>query len=64
MSSPEREWFTCEESGVKFQYPDGKKCRNCKRMVSTPYYLYESMEAVCLKCRKKEIQEILESLKG
>lgn len=59
-----REWFTCDESGVKFQYPDGARCTRCERMVSTPYYLYVDMEAVCLKCRKKEIQEILESLKG
>lgn len=64
MPSAEREWFTCEESGVKFQYPDGAKCRKCQRMVSTPHYIYAELEPVCLKCRKIEIKEILESLKG
>lgn len=64
MCNPEREWFTCAESGVKFQYPDGKQCRRCRIMVSTPYYVYAEMEEICLKCRKKEIMEVLESLKG
>jgi hypothetical protein len=63
MESTEKEWFVCAESGNKFQYPDGAKCFICKRMVSTPHYLYVDMDPVCLPCRKVEMQKILDALK-
>ena len=59
----EREYFKCEESGEKFQFPNGAVCAKCKRMVATKYYIYVDLEPVCLKCRKKEISEVMESLK-
>lgn len=60
----EREWFVCAESGVKFQKPDGAMCRVCKRMVTTPYYLYVDMEPTCLKCRQIQIKKILTDLRA
>lgn len=59
----EREWFTCAESGEKFQIPNGAKCVTCGNMVSTKYYIYVDMEPVCLKCRKAEIARVLDGLK-
>ena len=58
-----REWFVCAESGNRFQYPDGTMCRRCKRMVTTPYYLYVDMEPTCLKCRQIQVKEMLEALR-
>ncbi len=60
----ERPSFVCAESGIKFQFPDGAMCRVCKRMVSTPYYLYVDMEPTCLKCRQVQVREILKELKA
>jgi hypothetical protein len=60
----EKEWFVCAESGKKFQFPDGAKCSICKKMYSTPYYLYVDMDPICLNDRKVQLAKILESLKG
>lgn len=61
---PEVKWETCAESGKKFKYPDGAKCSVCKRMVLTKYYVYVDMDPVCLKCRREQINRIIESIKA
>lgn len=63
MEGKEREWFVCAESGKKFQYPDGARCMICKKMFTTPYYLYVDMDPVCLNDRKVQLQKIMDSLK-
>lgn len=64
MVNTEKEWFVCAESGNRFQYPDGTMCRTCKRMVSTPFYLYVDMEPTCLKCKQIKLKEMLEALRA
>lgn len=59
----EKKWFVCEETGKKFQFPNGAQCYKCKRMVCTEQYLYSEMDPVCLKCHKKDLEKMMNSLK-
>lgn len=60
----EKPWHTCAESGKKFQFPNGASCSECRRMVSSKYYVYVDMAVVCVKCRQKEINKLIQEMKA